>query len=786
MTRLKKISLYFFFFVILLFSLILGSYSLLVYKPLQAIHLLDKTLLYNYSIDIKSIKSNQSFFNPQFTSKDISVVDKGLEEIIFIPNIVIGFNLFKSIFEDHINLSLLKIDSIELKGRSGNARSGKSSKIKGQNLNINNKSLSISATSYELEIHDEEVSLILRNGMINSLPFIAINALYKPSSNKIFYLSEHFIETIDVDNLKLFNLSSFNDYTFNIKITSKGIFDINSGKRSSFNKMHFLDSSLEAMSGYKINYIDSIIYSDINQSLHGRFSANIPDQDIKGSISYDQDKVLSVRSDISIRMNTLISSNQYFDINGEELFSALLQVKNRKTSIQLKSNLERTDITSPIKEIKKTLGSVLMTSIYIDDLSKPSYLIGNKDYDIFIDSNKSGYFILGKYFKNIQVANKKKKGFYIYLDLDEIKMEDYSFSNSTENTNSTIKAVKIKAQVFNIFSNNYKDQLLNIYFDKKESRIDLSGKDLNGKINFDKTGFIKINLENAKFKFNNIGYARDDIDELANLNIRFISKNLETDKGFFKTVDFYLLKNSKILTIDNINISSEGLKVGPYSDEQKAYISIDRVNDLYKIKGIYEIYNSSNPVKDILNYDFNFLKSSLNVQWNSLSSLKNLEGDIDFLVKDFSLDANIPNSAFLRAIKVLNLNAMIEGINNQNTPSSNSALEIQRASGKIYFSESRGLITSPIILETDEASLKWMGEVLKSQNGEMDELNLDLSMRLKISENIPWYAAIFGGIPALAGGYVLENIFEDVLDNVSTLKFNVDGTINSPKLERLN
>ena len=75
-----------------------------------------------------------------------------------------------------------------------------------------------------------------------------------------------------------------------------------------------------------------------------------------------------------------------------------------------------------------------MTSIYIDDLSKPSYLIGNKEYDIFIDSNKSGYFILGNYFGDMQVSNKKKDGFYVYLDLDEIKMEDYSFSNSTENT----------------------------------------------------------------------------------------------------------------------------------------------------------------------------------------------------------------------------------------------------------------------------------------------------------------------------------------------------------------
>ena len=65
----------------------------------------------------------------------------------------------------------------------------------------------------------------------------------------------------------------------------------------------------------------------------------------------------------------------------------------------------------------------------------------------------------------MKVSNKKKDGFYVYLDIDEIKMEDYSFSNSTENTSSTIKAVKIKTQIFNIFSNNYKDQLLNIYFD---------------------------------------------------------------------------------------------------------------------------------------------------------------------------------------------------------------------------------------------------------------------------------------------------------------------------------
>jgi uncharacterized protein YhdP len=58
-------------------------------------------------------------------------------------------------------------------------------------------------------------------------------------------------------------------------------------------------------------------------------------------------------------------------------------------------------------------------------------------------------------------------------------------------------------------------------------------------------------------------------------------------------------------------------------------------------------------------------------------------------------------------------------------------------------------------------------------------------MRLKVSENIPWYAAIFGGIPALAGGFVIENIIDERLDNASTFKFNVIGSINEPEILRL-
>ena len=225
--------------------------------------------------------------------------------------------------------------------------------------------------------------------------------------------------------------------------------------------------------------------------------------------------------------------------------------------------------------------------------------------------------------------------------------------------------------------------------------------------------------------------------------------------------------------------------MSPYKANKKAYISFNRDKDLYKVRGLYEINNGLGILKNISNYDFSFLNTELNVQWTSLSNLINLEGDIDFLVKDIYLDRDIPDSTFLKALKVLNLNAVIDAVNDQSNSEKNDVLKINRASGKIVLSESRGFIPESIILETNEASMKWSGDVLKNKQGEMNELRLNLGMRLKISENIPWYAAIIGGIPALAGGIVFENIFEDTLDDVSTINFKVEGTVDDPNLVRL-
>ena len=99
--------------------------------------------------------------------------------------------------------------------------------------------------------------------------------------------------------------------------------------------------------------------------------------------------------------------------------------------------------------------------------------------------------------------------------------------------------------------------------------------------------------------------------------------------------------------------------------------------------------------------------------------------------------------------------------------------------------KNRALIQNPLVFNTNEAEMKWSGEILKNNKGNLNNLNLDLSLRLKVSENLPWYAALIGGIPAVFGSLVIEDIFDENIKKASSLEFKVKGTIDEPIIESL-
>ena len=776
--RIKKLFSYIFFLFFFIVLLLISTYSFLVYQPKSAIKFLDKAFIYDYSLSIKSISSNKNFFKPFYIIEQLQVNDNKKNELVFIPNLKIGLNLIDSLINEYISLSILEIDSL----KSSQGQSSKTFEpflIKGNRLKISNKTFDISARNFEFVISLNNTKIVLLDGNVNSYPFENINALIDSNENKMFYESNHILNSKQLNQIDTLNLSSLDTHDISLKFSSKGYVDFKTNKNLRFDKLVFQNSSITTNSKFLIKNINSTIFSNLNNELLGIFESTLPDQNISGSIFYDYNQSV-IRTNLKIIMDRIIDSNRYFSMDGNEVFNTTILLSKDNFSMKLLSNLRNTNISSSIKEIEGKLNKDLETLVFIEDISNPTYRVKNAHINALIDSSGNGYFAFGDSFSEEIKAINPKNGFFIFLDLNNFKLDDIFYDSSAGN-NPLLRLIQIKSKEFNFLNNKYSNINFKVAFED-EIFINIAGKNLNGQINIDETNFIKINLKDTKFNFDGIDLAQANLaSDINNLSLRLIGNNIKTDDDLIQDIDFYILKNDSLLTIDNIKIDSKRLKIGPGEDNQKAYISYNNKSDLYKIRGKYIFDNSSGYFNKLTKYNFNFFESDLHIQWNSLDTLTNLEGRINFLIKNLSLDANIPETTFLKALKIFNLNGIIEGFDGN----SNNSLNVNRALGKLIIGKNRALITTPIVFETNESYMKWIGNIGKNNQGELDKLNLDLSMRIKISENIPWYSVILGGMPALAGGALIENIFEDTIEEASTINFQILGNIKNPNIKRL-
>ena len=778
----RKILFSLLFISIFSFFISVAIYISLIYKPENLIFLANKYFHDDLIIEYEKADSNKDLLSPGFNFKRILVKDFENKIILEADNIGIGINLVKSFTEKHVNLTFLDLQNfLYINEQDRNYKTNL--KLIIDETDIKSETFNFQASNTLIEIKNGNISIINRNGKLNNIIFNDLNILNKHNSNKIFYSAIFNVDEKIIDDNNFINLESISDYEIDLEVHSKGYFDTSLKNLENLNKYIFKKSSFITNTEYPIKNIELVLNTNIDKEVTGIFTASIPDQDIKGSILFKNEN-LTIRSGLKFNMNQIVNYDQYLKLNGLEEFRGVLNINNDIVSLDLESDLSNTSITSVIDDLNKDKGTNLKTTINIRDLSNPTYLIKNSNVKSYIGLNNSGYFSLGNnYDKEIQQLD-YREGFHIFLSLNRLDTNKISFSNQA-NKLSGLVSIKSKIKELNFFENTYNDQEFEINFKGNNIDATFSGKDLNGIIKVDETGFMRIDVFDTKFEFKGLDIVESQSNfDIEDINLRFVGKNIQTYDDLFQDIDFYLLRNEKITTIDNINVSSKNLNIGPYDRNEKAYISYNRMNDMYKVRGSYKINNENTPLKALIDYDFEYLSTNLNIQWTSIEQLKNVEGRIDFLLKDFKSDTSLGDSAFLRALKIFNLNAIIENINNEADITS-SNLYINRAEGNFYVGQNRALISNPIKIETSEAKMKWRGDIFKNSEGLLENLNLDLEMRLKVSENIPWYAAIFGGIPALAGGIVFENIFDERLDDVSTFKFKVTGSIEEPSIERI-
>ena len=401
-------------------------------------------------------------------------------------------------------------------------------------------------------------------------------------------------------------------------------------------------------------------------------------------------------------------------------------------------------------------------------------------------------------FKN----NKNKNfGFINFQDLSDIKYLEDGFNIKTnifiEDFNNvfsqnfiSFKDLQINlylsgneiqnSSAFNFFSDKQSGVELSGNFNEGNLRLDFESEKLKGSIVRDASSFFRINLYDSNINFN----FRDSEENnfvFPNLKFRVTGENVIFNDAIFNSIDFYYLKNGDVLTLNDINIDSDFLKISNYENEP-AYFSINASEDFYKIKGLYEFYDIKNSLK-LENFPpINYLRSNINIQWNNLLELRNIEGSLDFLAKDFQVNQRNPNSALLNLIGLLDIQSFFDGYDGSST---DEYIKFKRGSGSMIFSQKYGRVVDDFSFEADFGNMDWSGFIVKDDSGFFEELDLELSLKLNLQENIPWYAAIFGGLGVAAGTAIIGSVFEDQIEDISTIEYSVKGPLNSPSLERL-
>jgi uncharacterized protein YhdP len=59
----------------------------------------------------------------------------------------------------------------------------------------------------------------------------------------------------------------------------------------------------------------------------------------------------------------------------------------------------------------------------------------------------------------------------------------------------------------------------------------------------------------------------------------------------------------------------------------------------------------------------------------------------------------------------------------------------------------------------------------------------ELVVTLPLVENIPWVAALVGGIPVAAGAYLVSKVFEDQFLSLSSGVYSVKGNLGAPEVK---
>ena len=543
--------------------------------------------------------------------------------------------------------------------------------------------------------------------------------------------SDIFIKDLQIRNLKLGN-TSFENINLDNFLSQSGKFgfnfsDLNIQLPGSLKSI----TNLEGFGLFKSDKLNLQIRSESSQLelsfleeltlldfFEGFITLNFSD-----GFSIDKGIFRSSGKDMSTKINLEYEDDFQINLNINAPSDKLMKLIP-KTAVQVSNFLEKNSFYSPE-------ANVLINFSSIDQFDNYSLIMGTQNSEIKFNNLQ---FMSPS--SNIYADNARLVIYGNELKANDTLLSDYIISSNQFNQGT-----------YNFFTNLPNKIPLNFSINSDGELTSVHG------LFKDEENFFKVTLSNQKLFFG-ISDVGIEVDFISNLSFQggvfritptdFKSNIFSLNGGSENFFDFDL--NS--MSIRNINLDL-ALKERPSQTVDFANLNYEDLN--IKASDGYLSF------RDIASYGAQLTLSGKNLSYNDSSF-------------------NIPALRVLSLIDIQSnltnfLSADFERLNQD-------SFVVDNFDGELYFDSEGYVNIKEINLNFDVGDAKING-IITSDLEEFDTFNLDLDFFSTISENIPWYVAIIGGIPAAAGAVVVTDILEEDLIQISKSSYKINGNIDN-------
>jgi len=452
--------------------------------------------------------------------------------------------------------------------------------------------------------------------------------------------------------------------------------------------------------------------------LEGFITLNFSD-----GFSIDKGIFRSSGKDMSAKINLEYEDDFQINLNINAPSNKLMKLIP-KTAVPVSNFLEKNSFYSPE-------ANVLINFSSVDQSDNYSLIMSTQNSEIKFNNLQ---FISPS--SNIYADNARLVIYGNELKANDTLLSDYIISSNQFNQGT-----------YNFFTNLPNKMPLNFSINSEGELTSANG------LFKDEENFFKLTLSDKKlfFGISDVGIELDFISNLSfeggvfriaprDFKSNILSLN-DSPENFF---DFDL--NS--MSIRNINLDL-ALKERPSQTVDFANLNYEDLN--IKASDGYLSF------RDIASYGARLTLSGKNLSYNDSSF-------------------NIP---VLRVLSLIDIQSNLTNFLSADFEKLNQdSFVVDNFDGELYFDSEGYVNIKEINLNFDVGDAKING-IITSELEEFDTFNLDLDFFSTISENIPWYVAIIGGIPAAAGAVVVTDILEEDLIQISKSSYKINGNIDN-------